>query len=175
MDLRQGRGAWTCFSLLSCHSESPLFSMVCQWCLWLWFCFSLDNRFFSLLLWLHLRIFYWPLDTLCRIVEAKIHSIYDWNRTYVFWQMLCQSPQKLSWRLVLLLLWLPPAAASDFQTVTLCLGWRLGCWKVFPLRVPVPCSVLSLGCAAMPQKGAALHTLASLLVEDCCCLLLSAC
>lgn len=79
MNLRQGRGAWTCFSLLSCHSESPLFSMVCQWCLWLWFCFSLDNRFFFLLLGLHLRIFYWLLDTLCRTVEAKIHSICAWK------------------------------------------------------------------------------------------------
>ena len=107
MDLRQGRGAWTYSSLLSCHSEFPFFSMVCQWCLWLWFCFSRDNRFFSLLLWLHLRIFYWPLDTLCTIVEAKIYNIYDWKGTHLFWQMLCQSHQKLSRGLVLSLLWLP--------------------------------------------------------------------
>lgn len=88
--------------------------------------------------------------------------------------VLSQSSQKLSWGLVLLLLWLPPPA-SDFCTVTLCLGWGLGCWKVFFLSVAVPCSVFNLACAAVPQKGVTLHTLAPPQVEDCYCLLLSAC
>ena len=121
---------------------------------------------------MHLRIFYWLLDTLCRAAEAKIHSIYAWKGTYLFCQMLCQSRQKLSWGLVWLVLWSPPAA-SPLWTVTLCLGWRRGCWKGFlfcscsMLNVePRLCSCASEG-GCCPCSGSSPSRRLLLLIAQC--------
>lgn len=65
----------------------------------------------------------------------------------------------------------PPASKSS--SVTLCLGWALGCQRVF-LNVPVP---VQLSASLVPynkESFSSLHSGAFPLV-DCCCFLLSAC
>lgn len=151
-------------------------------CIYSWFASGISDSGFASLLtigsfscfFVYLRIFYWLLDILFEQLRLKYILFMPGNGHASSVTVLSQSSQKLSWGLVLLLLWLPPPA-SDFCTVTLCLGWGLGCWKVFFLSVAVLCSVFNLACAAVPQKGVTLHTLAPPQVEDCYCLLLSAC
>lgn len=57
--------------------------MVCQWHLWLWFCFSLDNRFFFLLLCISQNILL-TARYFVRTVETKVHTIYAWKWACLF-------------------------------------------------------------------------------------------
>lgn len=117
-------------------------------CIYSWFASGISDSGFASLLtigsfscfFVYLRIFYWLLDILFEQLRLKYILFMPGNGHASSVTVLSQSSQKLSWGLVLLLLWLPPPA-SDFCTVTLCLGWGLGCWKVFFSQCC--CSVLS--------------------------------
>lgn len=59
--------------------------------LWLWFCFSVDNRLFF-----HVSQIFWLLNILCRTVETEVPSIYAWECTCLFLSQCSISPVR-SW------------------------------------------------------------------------------
>lgn len=105
-ELRQVGEACACFSLLSSSWISSLLH-VCAYThglpvadpnkerpldhLWLWFCFSVDNRLFF-----HVSQIFWLLNILCRTVETEVPSIYAWECTCLFLSQCSISPVR-SW------------------------------------------------------------------------------